>query len=232
MKDNVIGELIKAARNRKVPKLTQSALGRLLGVTRGAVNLWERGSTAPDPGRVRQLAVALDLHPLSLIKNTSRGRAGPAPGVVFSPEQSTNPDDMARTVPVYKTRTPTSRDKANGADFVIGDKIVDQVRRSPRLAGRTDVRAMYVHGTKMEPRYHNGELIYLEGVRPPVPGDYVVLIFKHSGHYKPSMVRRLVGLTVIKVRVAQLNPAKVETFDRSKVAEIARIMELVDIVGV
>lgn len=53
-----LGERIYQSRVAK--KLSQAALGRLAGVTRNAVSLWESNTSSPTPERLRKLAVILD----------------------------------------------------------------------------------------------------------------------------------------------------------------------------
>jgi transcriptional regulator with XRE-family HTH domain len=54
----MIGERIKEARTAL--KLSQEGLGKRLGVTREAVSQWERGDAQPTPGRVVEIALALN----------------------------------------------------------------------------------------------------------------------------------------------------------------------------
>lgn len=54
-----IGKRIKEARERLKPKLTQDALGDLLGITGAAVSGWERGPDSPEISRIPALRRAL-----------------------------------------------------------------------------------------------------------------------------------------------------------------------------
>lgn len=53
-----LGERIFKMRTER--GLTQTAVGKALGVTRNAVSLWEAGTSSPTPERLRKLAVILD----------------------------------------------------------------------------------------------------------------------------------------------------------------------------
>lgn len=59
MQPSSIGETI--ARARKTRKITQEQLGRMVGVSSGAVSKWETGSAAPDIALLAPLARALDI---------------------------------------------------------------------------------------------------------------------------------------------------------------------------
>lgn len=54
-----MGERIKSGRLAK--GMSQSALGRAVGVTRNAISMWERGESAPSSDRLREVAIVLDL---------------------------------------------------------------------------------------------------------------------------------------------------------------------------
>lgn len=56
--DMKLGDRIFKSRTEK--KLSQSKLGKLVGVTRNAVSLWESNTSSPTPERLRELAVILD----------------------------------------------------------------------------------------------------------------------------------------------------------------------------
>lgn len=78
-----LGEIIRGARTQK--RISQERLGELTGVSRSAVNQWEKGSTQPDSAdRLRRIAEALDIDPAILVRAGNRpaaaaGRADPLP---------------------------------------------------------------------------------------------------------------------------------------------------------
>lgn len=53
-----LGQKIKELRTEK--KLTQEAVGRILGVSRQAINQWEKEQTTPRIKRIYQLAKVLN----------------------------------------------------------------------------------------------------------------------------------------------------------------------------
>lgn len=55
-------------RYRTASGLTQEGLAKKLGVTPGAVSLWESGRWKPHPKRIRQLAKILELSPIELTR--------------------------------------------------------------------------------------------------------------------------------------------------------------------
>ncbi len=54
-------------------------------------------------------------------------------------------------------------------------QVIDTVRRPPALKGIEDAFAIFVTGTSMEPRYFEGDLLFVHPTRPPEPGCDVLV---------------------------------------------------------
>lgn len=84
----------------------------------------------------------------------------------------------------------------------------------------------------MEPRYKQGELIYLEKARPPQIGDYVVVEMKPGPEgEQPAYLKQLVGRSGAKLKLRQHNPDKIIELDINKVLQVIRVMTLQDMMG-
>lgn len=65
-----LGNRIKAARERLLPKMTQKDVGRHFGVTYQAVSQWERDEDIPEVGKIADLAELLKVPCVWLLKGT------------------------------------------------------------------------------------------------------------------------------------------------------------------
>lgn len=141
-----------------------------------------------------------------------------------------NPGAMAKDVPVYGTAQGGKGD----ADFEMNGQIVDWVRRPPRIAGRSDVFALYLQGRSMWPWRDSGQLVYVERARAPKPLDFVVIEMKPSApdDVRPALVKRLVSITPTKVKLEQFNPAKPIEIDNWKILHMYRVMDWDELLGV
>lgn len=231
-----LSKMLREARDRA--KLSQERVGELTGASRSAVNQWESGKTKPDIDKLPTLAKVLHIDTGELIRAlTADGSSAPMPerptaSEVIALDRDIPPplrSDMPRDVPVLGTVVGGS-----SGDFLMNGDRVDFVRRPPRLLGRRDVFAVYVQGVSMEPRYFSGELLYLEGNRPPHIGDFVVVECKasESDPEHPAYLKQLAATTPTKLKLRQFNPAEVIEIDRRKVLKVYRVMGLGDLLGV
>jgi transcriptional regulator with XRE-family HTH domain len=78
-----IGERIRYAR-RLHPDMTQSALGRLIGVSRAAISQFEKDDTRPRPGNVERLAAVFECSPDWIEHGFNAAPAAPPPKPDFS----------------------------------------------------------------------------------------------------------------------------------------------------
>lgn len=203
---------------------SQTDLARHLGVLPSVVNKMVKGrrqikSTEADAIR------AFFRVSESIYRNAS------ARNEVRSAEASLTMSDIQswpNDVPVYGTALGGS----SGGEFIMNGDTGMRVRRPPRLVNRVDILALFVQGDSMEPRYKQGELIYLEKARPPQINDYVVVEMKPGPEgEQPAYLKQLVGRSGTKLRLRQHNPEKVLEIEVSKVLQVVRVMSLQDMMG-
>lgn len=228
---SILGNAIKASRQAR--GMTQAELGERFGISKAAVAMWESGKNIPDQRKMAELTRVLDLDPAVAIGLHDEEPLPPAnvreaPGVPRPPSRQ----EMPKDVPVLGT--VSGGDATNPADFELNGQIVDYVRRPPRLIGRTDVFAAYVQGNSVSPWREPGQLIYLEGARPPKPMDYVLVELKpHNGDdVRPALVKRLLAVTPTRVRLRQYTPAKDFEVDRRRILRIFRVLDWDELMGV
>ncbi len=135
---------------------------------------------------------------------------------------------MDRDIPVLGTSLA-----GREGDFQMnnGDPI-DFVRRPPHLAGRQDLKALYVQGDSMKPWKRPGQLVFFDN-KPPQNGDHVVIELRPSGldDERPAFLKVLLGVTPTKIKLAQYRPAREFEIPRSKVHKIWRVLEVEELLG-
>ena len=124
---------------------------------------------------------------------------------------------------------------ACGSDgaFQMNGEVVDRVQRPPALVNVGRAFAIFVVGTSMEPRYHEGDLLFVNPTRPPAIGDDV-LIELHGAHGEPgpSYVKTLERRTAGSILCRQYNPDQVVAYDTGLIRNMFRIMRNNDLYGV
>lgn len=139
-----------------------------------------------------------------------------------------NPTD----VPIYGT--------AEGAQLFIDqreietttmmpDEVVDYIRRPIGIAERRSVYALFVVGTSMEPRWMDGEPIFVDPNRTPAIGDHVVAqLVRHNPdggqEIVRAMVKRLVRRTAEYYELQQYNPDLTFRIPKTDVRDLHRVI--------
>lgn len=188
--------------------------------------MFEREDWSPRAESLEGLAGALETSVEWLIRgeatSTPAGEARPAP--VVMPPRSQMPND----VPVYGTAAASH---LNGA-FQLEPGIVDYVRRPPALAGASDVYALYVEGSSMEPRYQPGDLVFIHPHRPPRPGDTVIVQMELAPHQIEASIGFLRRRTASHIVIGKLNPQAEVELKRERVRAIHRVLSVNELFGV
>jgi len=142
-----------------------------------------------------------------------------------------NRDQPAR---IDRQSTPTSWDKmpvhgmsdeTNGS-FPWTGQVVDQVARPPHVAGAIHAYAVYVAGSTMEPRYYEGDIVYVHPGRPITLGAFVLVQIhpKREGEAPSASIRRVVKRTAAKVTFEQFNPPKLIDTKMDDILSMHRIV--------
>ncbi|CAO3426606.1 S24 family peptidase [Azospirillum argentinense] len=136
---------------------------------------------------------------------------------------------MPRDVPVLGVAVG-----GDDADFEFNGQIVDYVRRPPGLASVQGAFGVYVMGTSMEPRYEEGELVFVHPGRPARPGDDVIVeMFDgeegRSGHcYIKRLLKKAGGNYICR----QYNPPRDDlTYPVEQVKKVHRIMTAAELMS-
>lgn len=112
----------------------------------------------------------------------------------------------------------TAQGGPSGAFVILPEEAVAYVDRPAPLNRVPNVYAVYVVGDSMEPAIHHGELRFVDPVRPPSPGDYVLIQQRNGEHGDTyAFVKKLVRRTEKKVITKQFNPEATVDFNASTV---------------
>jgi phage repressor protein C with HTH and peptisase S24 domain len=217
---NGIGDRIRQARVRM--GLSQSELGDLLGVTRGAVANWER-----DKGIKRENLAAM-------AEKLGVGLEWLMLGAGSQPPQR-EPANIARNSKrdlfaydnLGAPRIPAYGQAMGGQDgyFVLNGNKIAELLAPPALVGVKDANAVYVSGDSMEPRYFAGEALFVNPRLPVRRGDFVVVQIQYENETVPrGYVKRFLRTSDEWLVLEQYNPAKELRFPASQVQSIHRIV--------
>lgn len=215
--ESEIAGRIKAVRTHH--GLTQEQFAkRLDGVTRGAVGNWERGLGIKRDNLdliARKFEVSFEW------LSTGRGKMDFVSGSTsFDLPNATIEDKVDGTAAVI----PLYGHAVGGIDgeFVLNDgtKLAD-INAPPVLAGITGAYAVSVSGESMEPRYFDGEVVFVHPKRRPIKGDFVVAQIENPNDGPPlAYVKRLVRYNEGGLVLEQFNPPKELRFPAQAVRSV------------
>lgn len=243
--DPRLGAVLRAARERLRPKPSQGAIGRLVAeavgapspISASAVGQWESGGTKPTSDNLIAACRILQID----LKAATEGKLVSLtndPAVVDT--RVTQEFTIANEVLPPRVEMPQDVEVLGAVEggpdgqFYFNGEVVDRVRRPPALANTRRAYAVYVSGHSMEPRFENGELVYVNPDRPPSIGDYV-LIEMHPDNgeiHGAGYIKKLVRRTAEKIVCEQFNPKKSLVFPTKRVAKVHRIMRWNEVLGI
>jgi len=128
--------------------------------------------------------------------------------------------EMGPDVPLYGT-------VVGGVDgqFELNGNLLDRVRAPVSLIGVKGAYAVRVVSDSMEPRYEDGETVFVNPERRPVKNDYVVAQIRTDELGAPlAYIKRLVRWHSEKLVLWQLNPEKEIVFDGASVVSVHYIL--------
>jgi len=208
-----IGKRILHARSEA--KLTQAQLSKIVGVTRGAVAQWERGTVTPRPNIIEKIANATKKSKEWLLVGDGY-IAAPLPSQSNARMVSAFNLSSSRRIPVYG--------QAVGGvygEFPFNGEVLYDIPCPPRLEHITGAYALIVSGDNMSPRYEDGEMIYVDPSRRVTRGNYVVVQLYIEGNAIPhAFVKRLIKHDAIEIVLEQFNPPKQLRFSHEKVVSV------------
>jgi phage repressor protein C with HTH and peptisase S24 domain len=210
--------------------LSQAGLAADLEVGQSTVAKWENGPNTPRSSTLPRLAARLQVTVAWLISGEDEGAAAGT-----APPEPALPEAGPETAPLI--RRPISRGERNlpvfgvavGGDdawFELNGQVHEYVERPAQLEGVHNGYALFVLGDSMEPRYLEGEIVYINPNRPVTAGSFVAVEFKsEDGAPGKGMIKQFVKRTPTKLVLRQLNPDRALEFTVDSVRHCHRIVQ-------
>lgn len=187
-------------------KLTQAAVAKALKVSQSAIAQWESGRSFPSPSLAAQIEKLLGM-------KVGAGGGGQAP-------QSRGPIRKRARLPIVGLPAPGDKER-----IIIDGSARGEIPAPPQLENVSGAKAVYVRGRAMEPRYFQGEVVYLDPNRPPNPGDFVLVTLKEPNYpVDIAYIRQYLGEDLVHVHLGTLNPKRDHLVPRQNLIAMATIV--------
>lgn len=131
------------------------------------------------------------------------------------------PEVGPQTIPLYGT-------VVGGVDgqFELNGNLLDRVSAPVSLYGIKNAYAVRISGESMEPRYEDGETVFVNPDRRPTRNDYVVAQIREEPDGPPlAFVKKFVRWNSERLILYQFNPEKELEFDSRLVESVHYIMK-------
>lgn len=213
---------------REARGLSRRALAERVNCGESQIVKLERGERRLTLDWVERLAAALEVRPTDLIvEATDAAPFDPRtiPGIApFEPKPMPSPASLQTGLPVFGVGA--CHNSYGHQAFEMQGDVIDRVKYPPALVNVPGAYAIYARGDSMEPRYYEGELVYVHPGRPPQPGSFVVVQIRpdHDGGNVLAMIKRLVRRSPSKITLAQFNPAQEFDIPADSVHAVHRIL--------
>lgn len=191
-----------------------------------------RRGRMPSSDRLQALADTLSTTVDFLLgKSTSSVRPGEDPPATL--------DRLPKDVPVYGTALGANLEVEDGGSIVSVEQtiiemtdVVDRVLRHPGIAGDMDAYSLTVVGVSMEPRWDDGDPIYITTRRQAAIGDYVVVQIRNgSEEVVSALVKKLIGRRSDAYHLEQFNPPMRFWVSKRMVARIHPVLSPRELAG-
>lgn len=129
--------------------------------------------------------------------------------------------EVGPAIPLYGTAV-------GGIDgqFELNGNLLDRVKAPASLFGVKDAYAVRVAGDSMDPRYEDGETVYVNPERRPTRNDYVIAqIRREENGTLEAFVKKFVRWNSEKLVLYQFNPPKELEFDSRLVDSVHYILK-------
>lgn len=196
---------------RRARNLSMEALALEIGTSAPTVNKLEKGQMRLSDRWLAPLAVALGVTPGALLGDDSGERSAPP----------------APQIPVYGLAAGAF----NGLSRMDADP-VEWLDCPPALSRVKGAYALIVKGVSMEPRFQNGDLVFINPNRPPRPGDDVIIqVQVHAQAPTETWIKRLLREEAETLTVRQFNPLAEMSFKRAHVKALHRVLTVNELFG-
>lgn len=107
-------------------------------------------------------------------------------------------------------------------EFAMNGGILYEVAAPPALTNVSGAYAVQITGESMEPRYFDGEIVFVNPHKRVVKGDFVIVQILASNDDEPPLafVKRFVRHNAVELVLEQYNPAKELRFPHDRVKSV------------
>lgn len=133
---------------RKAHKINQQALASYMGVARSTISMWESGASQPDNAALQRLAAYFHVSIDYLLGFLEEGRG---------------------------VKVPVLGNVAAGIPIEVVENIIDYEEISTDLAATGEFFALQIHGTSMEPRIMDGDVVIVRK-QPEVENGQIAIV--------------------------------------------------------
>lgn len=215
MVQNRISEL------RNAKGLTQQGLGELAGTTKQTIHKLEKGTTGLTLDWMYRLAPHLGVEPHELVPSVLKAnptKKEPITPSALLPFGATPLNNVKKDLPVLGRPAGA---KEGVIMITVEKEPVDWALRPPQLDGVRDAFAILQNGDSMDPKYCNGDTLWIHPAMPIRPGNGILIIKNND----EAVVKVLVRRTEATLTVRHLYPTK-EEFDipRTEIREVYKVI--------
>ena len=123
--------------------------------------------------------------------------------------------------PTDGTQIPVFASAQAGPDgMTIDSDPIDYTPSPPQLLGVKAAFAVYVVNDSMEPKYRQGDMLWIDPSRPAIQNDYVLIELAPEDGERRALVKQLVKFNAEELVVKQYNPATEVEIDVSTVVRV------------
>jgi phage repressor protein C with HTH and peptisase S24 domain len=207
---------------RDAEGLTQDAMAKRLGVSRGALANWEVGGEIANDN-LRRISEQFDATMDWLIAGRGRPPASLGNPVLDDATKRADIDRLGtlsnatisgqnaagwKEIPIYGQAVA-----GENGEFLMNGSILFTALAPPSVVAISEAYGVRVSGISMEPRYYDGEVVFVDPSRIARAGDFVVVQVKLDEHGELwGYVKRFVRWNTKELVLSQFNPEKQITF--------------------
>lgn len=192
----------------------------IVGVTDEQIGKWRDGKSKPQFFAIGQLASSADVRLEWLLSGKG--------SMQLMKMDATEASDIDKTIPVMGSAAGS----INGSTAISSD-VIDRIARPHGLANARHAYALYVVGQSMQPKFKQGDIIFVHPGRPPSAGDIVVVQTQdYEGADVISYVKEYIGRSDEGILTRQYNdPLEIE-FKDVVIKDLHRVMTTNELLGV
>ncbi|MBW8637039.1 helix-turn-helix transcriptional regulator [Hoeflea sp. WL0058] len=206
---------------REQRNLTQTELARRAQTSQPQINRLETGERQLSKEWAEKLAPHLGISPAELMFGLGSDDGS---AEAFSDSEGNGSNAAIGSRLMNNTNDVPVYGQAVGGDdgeFVLNGEKLDDVFRPPSLSSVIDAYAVYVTGSSMEPRYFDGEVVYVNPIKKARRGDFVVAQIRDPERETTmAYVKRFVRWNERELVLFQYNPEKELKFQARDVISV------------